>query len=130
MSKIIHRWIGDLREDDIIWQLLKEIEAAVKLPLSPFLKKSMVIQYLMDYRVRRPIDKNGLDTVPLPRTALLRQKLSKLKETDIYWLCWEIAQLKHISIENVPDHTLYIFLDRYLKEGKKKKKFLAPANML
>ena len=38
--------------------------------------------------------------------------------------------MKHISIENVPDHTLYVFLDRYLKDGKIKKKYLAPAYML
>lgn len=120
MPKHIHTYIRDLSEDSVILKLLKEIEFAVQFPLSGYLKGSMVIHYLMDYRVRRAIGRESLDAIPFSESLLLRQKIKKLNDTDIYWLCNDIAQMKRTGVEKHEGMTLYVFLDRFLKDGKTK----------
>jgi hypothetical protein len=120
MPKHIHTFIRDLSEDSAILKLLKEIEFAVQFPMADYLKNSMVIHYLTDYRVRRPITRESLDAIPFSDDLLLRQKIKSLHDTDIYWLCNEIAQMKLTGVEKHEGSTLYVFLDRFLKDSKKK----------
>jgi hypothetical protein len=72
--------------------------------------------------MRRPISKIGIDTVPFPKDLLLTKKIKKLHDTDIYWLCHEIAQIKQSGVEPNAGKTLYVFLDQFLKDDSKKKK--------
>lgn len=84
---------------------------------------------LKNYRVRRPIGKEAIDAIPLSKDLLLTKKIRFFKDTEIFWLCQEIASIKKISIETVMGKTLYIFLDQYLKDGKKKAKRLLPCDI-
>lgn len=120
------RHIRNLPEDSMILKLLREIAEATQIPLEPFRNndRSMVIHYLIHYRAKRPITKDGLDTIPLSDDYLLKKKISKLHETEIYWLCNEIAQMKRSGVEKISGMTLYVFLDRYLNEKQKKKRQL------
>ncbi len=133
MARITEKFIRDLGPDSIILKLLKEIELVAQFPLAPFLKGSMVVHYLMDYRARRPISKDSIDALwPLLEDFLLTKKIRKLHDTEIYWLCNEIAQMKRSGVEKIAGSTLYVFLDRYLKDEKKKKmkKLLLPGYSL
>ncbi len=121
MSKIIDTFIRDLDQSSIILNLLKEIELVTRFPLVPHMN-SPVIHYLTDYRERRPISTESIDAIPFSGDMLLTKKIKKLHETEIYWLCNEIAQIKHMGVEKVSGKTLYIFLDQYLQDKKKKKK--------
>lgn len=128
MKNVAETFIRDLEEDSLILKLLKEISHLTHFSLTPHLedKHSMVIHYLKDYRARRPISKESIDAIPLPGDWLLTKKIKNLLDTDIYWLCNDIARMNRISIETVSGKTLYIFLDQYLKDNKKKKKVLSP----
>ena len=121
-GKVIHSLISDLPEDSIILKLLNEIAMVIQLPLTPYLcgPHSMVIHYLEDYRARRAISRRSIDAVPFPKELLLTRKISKLHETEIYTLCHEIAMLRGSGVEQVAGHTLYVFLDQYLKKRKTK----------
>ena len=127
----IRKRISEISEDDDIYRLLQEIEIVTKFSLSPFRNNgpSQVIHYLTEYRKRRPIDKTGINTYPLPKELLLTKKISKLNGSNVYELCRELAALKGESIENCGGNTLYVFLDRYLKDGKKKKEKYLPGDM-
>jgi TATA-binding protein-associated factor Taf7 len=122
VKNIAETFIRDLEEDSVVLKLLKEIADLTHFSLTPHLKNSMVIHYIKDYRARRPISKESIESIPLPGDWLLTKKIKKLHETDIYDLCNNIARMNRISIENVSGKTLYIFLDQYLKDNKKKKK--------
>lgn len=132
MTKFSHNRIHDLKEDSKIFQLLKEIAQVTQFPLHPYLSNphSMVIHYLIDYRKRRAITKDSLDAIPFSETLLLKQKIKKLHETEIYWLCNEIAQLKRSGVEKISGKTLYVFLDEYLNPKKKPAKQLLPGYIL
>lgn len=86
MPKHIHTHIRDLSEDSVILKLLKEIELAVQFPMSGYLKSSIVIHYLTDYRVRRPITRESIDAIPLSDSLLLRRK-SKAFTTRTFTGC-------------------------------------------
>ncbi|OGH05908.1 MAG: hypothetical protein A2W22_06920 [Candidatus Levybacteria bacterium RBG_16_35_11] len=119
----IHTFIVHLDQDGAIFKLLREIEEVTKFPLRPYLNgKHMVIHYLKDYRARRPIGKDCIDAVPFSASLLLKQKIKKLHNTDIYWLCHEIARIKRTGVEQIAGKTLYVFLDQFLKDEKRKKK--------
>ncbi len=119
---LIHAYISELEPDSIVLRLLNEIAMVIQLPLTPYLSgpHSMVIHYLEDYRARRAISKTSIDAVPFSKELLLARKISKLHETEIYTLCHEIAMLHGSGVEKVAGHTLYVFLDQYLKKKKKK----------
>lgn len=126
----INKKIADLAEADSILQLLREIEMVIRLPLSGYTGSSQVIHYLKDYRSRRPIGKASIEAHPFPKELMLTKKISKLHGTDVYMLCHEIAGLHGTSIEKVAGHTLYVFLDKYLKDSVKKSYPPQPAYML
>lgn len=129
---LIHTYIENLPSKSPILKLLKEIEEVISFPLAPYLEKSsMVIHYLKDYRTRRPIGKDSIDAIPFSEQYLLKQKIRKLHETEIYWLCQEIAQLKNSGVERNAGKTLYVFLDQYLDDKKKKiKKSVLPGYLI
>ena len=132
MSKFMHMRISELEEDSVILKLLREIEQVTQFPLQPHLSdpNGMVIHYLKDYRDRRPITKDGLDGIPFSESFLLRQKIRKLHDTEVYWLCNEIAHMKRTGVEKISGKTLYVFLDQYLNPKKKPAKHLLPGYML
>ena len=55
--------IKNLSEDSIILKLLREIEMVIHFPIIPN-DKTMVIHYLRDYRMRRPIGKISIEATP------------------------------------------------------------------
>lgn len=132
MIKHSERHIRDLPEDSLILKLLREIAEVTQIPLEPFRNndKSMVIHYLVHYRAKRPITKDSLDAIPFSDEYLLKKKISKLHETEIYLLCNEIAQMKRTGVEKISGMTLYVFLDRYLNEKQKKKKRQLPGFLI
>ncbi|MDH4232894.1 MAG: hypothetical protein OEW04_12810 [Nitrospirota bacterium] len=129
MKRVAETFIKDLPEDSPVLKLLKEIAEVTHFPLAPHLedKHSMVIHYLKDYRSRRPISKESLEAIPFSDTWLLKKRISKLHDTDIYWLCNDIARMKNTGVEKIAGKTLYVFLDQYLKDDKTKKKKKAPS---
>jgi hypothetical protein len=69
------------------------------------------------------ITKDMLDsTSDFENLFLLRKQIKKLSETQIYWLCVELARLKKLSIENCMGTMLYVLINKCLKEEKRKKK--------
>ncbi len=130
MTNYKEMFIKDIAEDSLILKLLKEIAQATQFPLEPHQSRSMVIHYLIDYRIRRKITKESLDAVDPFNTFLLRKKISKLHDTEIYFLCDEIAHIQGTGVEGVANNTLYSFLDRFLKAGKKKKKQPLPGYLI
>lgn len=131
MSKFIHAFIRDLDHTSMILKLLKEIEMVTHFPVDSYVRdRGMVIHYLRDYRSRRPITKESLDAIPLSDSLLLRQKVKKLHDTDLYWLCHEIAQLKSSGVEKNAGKSLYVFLDQFLKEDKKRSKRELPGYLI
>lgn len=128
----IHKLIKDLEEDDSIMLLLKEIEMVIRLPLSMYTgdHHQQVIHYLKDYRLRRKIGKDGIEAHPFPKELMLTKKITKLHGTDVYMLCHELASLHGSSIEKEAGRTLYVFLDSFLKDKKKKSYPPQPAYML
>lgn len=122
MTKYLHSYLKNFNEDDDIMKLLKEIEMVTKFSLSPYLSNSMVIHYLKDYRARGSITKDSIDAVPFSDSLVLRQKIKKLHDTQLYWFCNEIAGLKRSGVERNEGNTLYVFLNRYLKDAAPKKR--------
>lgn len=120
MTNILQTFIKDLDQDGKVMQLLREIEQVIQFPIAPYLKASMVVHYLTDYRVRRPITKDSIDAIPFSDDLLLKKKINKLHDTDIYLLCHEIAQMKRSGVEKIAGKTLYVFLDQYLKDDRGK----------
>lgn len=130
MTNYKEMFIKNLADDSLILVLLKEIAQAIQFPLEPHQRGSMVIHYLQDYRIRRPITKESLDTVDPFNKFLLRKQIRKLHGTEIYFLCDEIAHFYGTGVERIAGCTLYSFLDRYLKDGKKRKKPLVPGYLV
>jgi hypothetical protein len=130
MTNYKEMFIKDLAHDSLILVLLKEIAHATQFPLEPHQNRSMVIHYLKDYRVRRPITKESIDAVDPFNTFHLRKQIKKLHGTEIYFLCDEIAHFRGTGVERIAGHTLYSFLDQYLKDGKKKKKRPLPGYLV
>lgn len=126
-GRLVETWISELPEDSLVLKLLNEIAKVIDLPLTPCLSgpPSMVLHYLLDYRVRRPISKRSIDAIPFPKDFMLTWKIKALHDTEIYCLCQELAIMAEISIETVMGKTLYIFLDQslaYILLDQKKKK--------
>ncbi len=130
MTKLLQTFIRDLSEDSLILDLLKEIEMVTKFPLESFKKTSMVVHYLREYRIRRPISKDSIDAIEFSDSLLLKHKIKKLHDTEIYWLCNEIAQMKKSGVERHAGKTLYVFLDQYLKDDKKIKRPPLPGYLI
>jgi hypothetical protein len=124
---LIHTYISELPEDSLVLKLLYEIAKVIELPLSQYNSgpHSMVIHYLTNYRRRRDITKRSIDAKLFPNDNLLTQKIKKFDNTDINDLCKELCALQGISIENILESTLYVFLDKsiaYINLDAKKKK--------
>jgi hypothetical protein len=120
-GKIIHLFISSLNEDSMILKLLKEIEITAHYPLEP-LSNGTVIQYLKDLITRRPITKESIEAISDSSKFLLKMKIRKIEDKQIIKLCEEIAMIKGSGFENISGMTLYVFLDRYLKDKVNPKK--------
>lgn len=125
MKNYLQTFVKDIKDKDIL-ELLKEIEAVRKFAIAPYIKGSMLVHYLTDLIKRGPITKESIDAKPFSGSMLLRQKIKKLHDTEIYWLCNEIAALKRSGVELNEGKTLYVFLSQFLKEPKTKKKKKPP----
>lgn len=122
----LHTIISDLQKNDNdVWKLLKEIEAVTGHHLEdPYIPRNMmVIHYLQEVRLRKELTKNSLDAVPLSKDRFLWQKLIKLQDTnpDIFKLCQDIGKLRNTGLEKT-NYFLYAFLNKHLKEKKRKPK--------
>lgn len=121
-NKVMHSYMSDIEDNSILFKLLKEIEMVAEYPLDTHHYKGMVIHYLKDLRARRPITKYSIDAVPNSSTFILRHKIRTIKDHQLLKLCVEIANNKKSELEDVKGMSLYVFLDRYLKDVVKTKK--------
>lgn len=128
MKEHLHTFLKDITDSDILG-LLNEMETVTRVKREPF-KNSMLIHYFQVClrpngadTEQVPIDKRKLDsTDDFSNSFCLRKQINKLQDTKLYWLCNEIAGLKGHSVEHVVGKRLYVFLNEYFKETKKKKK--------
>jgi len=112
--------------------LLKEIELVTEFPLADF-TNMMVIHYLMHIRSKRAISKESIVKFADHKSFYLTQKIGKLKETEIYGFCHELAKMRSSNYASIDGKTLYSFLDNVLDSSKKRKELKTgpiPAHLL
>jgi|SRR6185369_1864415 len=120
-GKIKHLFISSLDEDSMVLKLLREIEITAHYPLEP-LSNGTVIQYLKDLISRRPITKESIEAISDSSKFLLKMKIKKIEDKQLLKLCEEITRNKGSDFEDITGMTLYVFLDRYLKDKVNPKK--------
>ena len=128
MSNYLQTRVCEIEDKDIL-QLLMELNSVTGVSFVTFRenKESRLIQYLSQCITPSPIEggpitPKRLNAVDPFNAFLLRKKIGKLHETQIYQLCHDITGLKGGSVEDYLGHTLYVFLNRKFKEKKIKRK--------
>ena len=122
-SSLFQTSLADI-SDATVLALISELESACAVSSDSF-KSVWFYHYVWQCvypegasEKRRPIDKNKI--IP---GGLLDTKIGKLRNTQIYPFCHELAmKLKSQSVELVENTKLYVFLNRYLPVIEKQKK--------
>jgi hypothetical protein len=115
--------------DKDILRLISELEEVTRVRRDIYLHNSPLLHYFQG--CVRPngasmpqvlITKQMLDAHDYDNSYMLRKKIGKLKDTQVYWLCHEMACARRIGFETVLTKSLYVLLNQSLKEEKKRKK--------
>jgi len=126
-----------LIDDKDIERLITELEHVTRVGRDIFLGNSNLLQYFE--QCVRPngattpqvlITKQMLDAHDYDNSYMLRKKIGKLHDTQVYHVCHEIACARRISFEPELNKSLYVFLNQSLKDAPKKKKKIPPRNIL
>jgi len=118
-------------------RLVTELEHVTRVSRGIFIGNSTLLHYLQ--QCVRPdgasmpqvmISKQMLDAHDYDNSYILRKQIRKLHDTQIYWVCHELARARRIGFEPELSRSLYVFLNQSLKDGPKKKKKIPPRNIL
>jgi len=121
-QSIMHKNICDLSVDSHILKLFKEIDLVSGHLLEAYMtEKDLIINYLTEFHRGKPLSKGRIDKITDHETSYLSKRIGKLKGTDLYDLCQEIARTKSDDYESIDNKTLYVFLNKAFNASKKKK---------
>ena len=136
MTNHLSTFLRDITDNDIM-RLIKELEDVTRVRYEPYLHTDMLHHYLQTCvrpngasMPQVPISKQMLDAQDFDNSYMMRNKVGKLKDTQVYWVCHELACFYRIGFEPVLSKSLYVFLNQCLKEAPKKKKKAPPRNIL
>jgi len=127
-TRYLQTQIDNIVDTDIL-KLISELEEITGIPRQIYLHNSPLLHYFQG--CVRPngastpqvhITKQMLDAHDFDNSYMLRKKIGKLKDTEVYWLCHEVASARGIGFEPLLTKSLYVFLSQSLKEEKKMKK--------
>ena len=114
--RLIDQRLGEI-SDPQIGSLISELEHACKVARDPaYTLYNYLIQCLHPWGdTRFSIDRNLI--IP---GGLLSRKIGKLAGTPVYQICDEIGHIHGQTAEVVEGTALYVFLNRYLPDFRKK----------
>ena len=127
--------LNNIVDTDILG-LISELEEVTRVRREIYPHNSHLIHYLQGSV--RPngastpqvlITKPMLDAHDFDNSYMLRKKIGKLKDTQVYWMCHEMACIREIGFEPLLTKSLYVFLNQSLKDEPMKRKKISPRNI-